>query len=128
MKILLDTHAFLWFFEGDERLSTSAREAIESEANENLLSVASLWEIAIKTSIGKLRLTGPFGDIVSRAMNDVSVTVVPITMPHLVEVSTMHFHHRDPFDRLLAAQAKTEGLTIVSGDECFEAYGTQRPW
>ena len=113
MKILLDTHAFLWFFEGDERLSTSAREAIESEANENLLSVASLWEIAIKTSIGKLRLTGPFGDIVSRAMNDVSVTVVPITMPHLVEVSTMHFHHRDPFDRLLAAQAKTEGLTIV---------------
>ncbi len=108
----------------------SARQldAIEFEANENLLSIASLWEIAIKTSIGKLRLTGLFGEIVSRAMNDVSVTVVPITMLHVVEVATMRFHHRDPFDRLLAAQAKTERLTIVSADECFDAYGTKRLW
>ena len=128
MRILLDTHAFLWFFVGDERLSQVARSAIESSDHENFLSVASLWEIAIKTSLGKLHLASSFEAVMTQALAELAISVLPITLRQLVDVAQLPFHHRDPFDRLIAAQARTEKLIVVSGDEVFDSYGVNRWW
>lgn len=128
MKILLDTHAFLWFFLGDSRISPAARSAIESDENQNLLSIVSLWEIAIKSSIGKITLTGDFESIVHQALADATIALLPINVPHVVEVSRFPFHHRDPFDRLIVAQARIDGLVIVSADDVFAAYNVTRLW
>jgi PIN domain nuclease of toxin-antitoxin system len=128
VRILLDTHAFLWFFAGDERLSDAARAAIESQSNQNFLSVGSLWEVAIKTSLGKLSLSRPFEDVVQQAIVDVAVTVLPIGIEDLIEVTRLPFHHRDPFDRLIIAQARIAQLAVVSGDSSLDAYGVVRVW
>jgi PIN domain nuclease of toxin-antitoxin system len=128
VTILLDTHAFLWFFTGDSRLSTTARAAIESETNDNLLSTAALWEIAIKTSLGKLTFSGGFEEVMLRAISDLSLSILPITLPHLVRLAELPFHHRDPFDRLVASQALVEQIPIVSADDIFDAYGVARLW
>jgi PIN domain nuclease of toxin-antitoxin system len=128
VTILLDTHAFLWFFLGDSRLSTTARSAIESAANQNVLSIASLWEIAIKVSLAKITFAGDFQSVIYQALADTSATVLPITVPHLLEVSRLPFQHRDPFDRLIAAQARMDNLSIVTADEVFAEYNVDRIW
>lgn len=123
MKLLLDIHVFLWFFGGDERLTHQARSAIAAADNENIVSIVSVWEIAIKTSLGKLKLKhDSFEDVIEKALLDLKVTLLPITLPHLIEVTKLSFHHRDPIDRLLAAQARVERLTFVTGDEAFDSY------
>ncbi len=122
MRLLLDTHIFIWLIEGNPNLSQAAREAIEDESNTLHLSIVSLWEITIKTSLGKLDLAIPLEQIVINFILPSGMEILPIHLPHLLILQKLPFHHRDPFDRLLIAQAKSEGLTLVSEDGTFEQY------
>lgn len=128
MRYLLDTHSFLWFIGGHPHLSTAARELIEEPTNLPLLSVASLWEIAIKLSLGKLSLAQPFMELIPRQLEMNGIELLPIDIDHLAIVAELPFHHRDPFDRLLIAQAIIEQIPIVGADSIFDAYSIKRLW
>lgn len=128
MRVLLDTHAFLWFIAGDTSLSTKARQLIEDPTVESGLSVASLWEIAIKVSIGRLHLGEPFGSLIPRQLQLNGIRLLDITVEHTATVATLPFHHRDPFDRLLIAQAMVEGIPIISREALFDSYTITRLW
>ncbi len=128
MRLLLDTHTFLWFILDRAELSRRAASLMEDPANVLLLSTAALWEIAIKASLGKLALAQPFGVLIPQQLHINDIQVLPITLEHLVVVSTLPFHHRDPFDRLMAAQAMVEGVPLLSRDRVFDAYGVRRLW
>ncbi len=119
---------FLWFIAGDSSLSRAARLAIEDENNSCYLSVASLWEIAIKVSIGKLELTESFQDLIPAQLIENGVELLDMSVEHAAVVASLPFHHRDPFDRLIAAQAQVEQMTLVSVDEAFDAYKVDRLW
>jgi len=128
MRFLLDTHTFLWFIMGSANLSVNARDLIENPVNERLLSVASLWEIAIKTSLGKLTLSAPFDELIPAQLKLNGIDLLNIKVDHLSAVTTLAFHHRDPFDRLVIAQALVEKLPIISLDGAFDAYDLKRHW
>ena len=128
MNLLLDTHAFLWFIAGSDDLSAVARDLIEEPGNQPFLSAASLWEMAIKLSLGKLHLALPFEELVPEQMMLNGIQFLPIEISHVVPVVTLPFHHRDPFDRLLIAQAMVEQIPIVSGDPAFDPYPVQKLW
>jgi PIN domain nuclease of toxin-antitoxin system len=128
MDLLLDTHALLWFAEGNEKLSARARAAIEMSESVLTLSVASVWEIGIKVSLGKLTLQKPVGVFVPELLTELAITLLPIDIKDVAAACELPFHHRDPFDRMLAAQAIQRGLSIVSIDESFDAYGVARLW
>ena len=121
MNILLDTHTFLWFVDDNLRLSQTARVLIESEDSQPFLSVASLWEIAIKISLGKLTLKQPYETFIPQQLALNGIGVLNIAMEHTAAVAILPFHHRDPFDRLLAVQSKIENMTLVSADPAFDA-------
>lgn len=106
MNILLDTHAFLWFVANDPRLSNKARVLIEAEDSQPFLSVASLWEMAIKISIGKLEIDQPFGDFVAHQLTLNGIGVLSLSLEHISAIATLPFHHRDPFDRLIVFKRK----------------------
>ena len=127
-SLLLDTHAMLWFFWEDSQLSTHAKSLIEDPDNRKLVSIASCWEIAIKTGLGKLNLGEPSRSFLPREIARNNFELLPITLDHATAVETMAHHHRDPFDRLLIAQAMIEGLSLVSADEVFDRYGISRWW
>lgn len=127
-RVLLDTHAFLWFAFDDERLSARAAEVISDASVEKVLSIASLWEIAVKTSLGKLELGTSLERFLTDEVEGRELEVLGIEHAHLVRVADLPFHHRDPFDRLLIAQAVSEGLSIMSIDPRFEAYGVNVIW
>lgn len=120
MRLLLDSNAFLWAYARPEELSTASRLAIADTANDRWVSIASLWEIAIKLSIGKLSLPD---DNLTAAIDHLAVTVMPISVSHVGRAQALPFHHRDPFDRMMIAQAIEEGLMIVTRDRHFRAYG-----
>lgn len=128
MRLLLDTHAFLWFIQADSKLTPFARELIESGDNERLFSVASLWEMAIKSSLGKLDVALPFTELVSEHVAGNAMELLPIAPGHLDVMRQLPFHHDDPFDRLIIAQGLAENVSIVSKDESFDLYGVQRLW
>jgi PIN domain nuclease of toxin-antitoxin system len=128
MRLLLDTHSFLWFIDGSENLSTTGRTLIEDASNQPFLSVAGLWEMAIKLSLGKLRLAQPFDLLIPQQMQLNGIEPLGIEMDHVATVAKLPFHHRDPFDRLLIAQAMVEQIPIVSADTAFDAYGVRRLW
>lgn len=128
MKLLLDTHAFLWFIMGSANLSGNARAVIENHSNEILISVASLWEMAIKVSLGKLILSAPFDDLIPAQLNLNGIGLLNISLDHVSLLTTLPFHHRDPFDRLIVAQAIVEKMPVVSIDAAFDAYPTKRLW
>ena len=128
MNLLLDTHTFLWFIAGDSSLSETARSAIEDENNNRYLSVASLWEIAIKVSIDKLELSEPFETLILEQLAENGIELLDISVEHTALIASMPFHHRDPFDRLIAAQAKVEQMTLISADEVFDEYEVNRLW
>ena len=127
MRVLLDTHTFLWWVADDARLSAKARGAV-AEATEVFLSVASCWEMAIKVSLQKLRLSLPLDRFVSEHLGVNQFALLPIELDQVARLTALPFHHRDPFDRLLAAQALHEGLTIVSADPVFRKYRVKRLW
>ncbi len=128
MKPLIDTHAALWFLSGDPRLSTAARSAIEDPDNERLFSAACAWEIAIKVSLGKLDLHAPFDTLVPGQVEQNGISFLPIRPGHLRRIVRLPFHHRDPFDRLIIAQAIPEEATLISADAKLDDYGVHRIW
>ncbi len=128
MQLLLDTHTFLWYVTGDKRTSPEARNLITDADNGVFVSIASLWEIAIKFSIGKLTLTKPFSDLIPRQLDDNSIGVLDISLDDLALVAALPFHHRDPFDRLIIAQAMGRSLPIVGRDRKFDAYDVTMIW
>jgi PIN domain nuclease of toxin-antitoxin system len=128
MRLLLDTHTFLWWVADSPELSRRARSAIARADNECLLSVASCWEMAIKTSLGKLTLEGGLDRFLPEQMAVNGFRELPIELRHVVRVGRLPFLHHDPFDRLLAAQALEEDFAIVSRDAVFRRYGVKRVW
>jgi PIN domain nuclease of toxin-antitoxin system len=128
VKLLLDTHAFLWFLLDDPRLSALALGLITDPANPKLISPASYWEIAIKIRLGKYALPIAFEPFMTDQIARNHFTIVPVAVAHAAVLTTLPLHHRDPFDRLIAATALVEGLTLVSADPAFDAYGVTRLW
>ncbi len=128
MQVLLDTHTFLWWVEDAPALSKKARTAIGNPDNECLLSLASCWEMAIKLSLGKLRLPRAIERFVPEQLAANAFQQLAIDFRHVTRVAALPFHHRDPFDRLLAAQALEERCAIVSADPIFRRYGVKRIW
>jgi len=122
MKLLLDTHTFLWFINDSPELSSSAADLLESDVD-LLLSTASLWEIAIKVSLNKLMLPDSYEQFIPQQITVNNIEILTITFEHLTVVSSLPFHHRDPFDRLLIAQSISENLQIVSVDTQLDRYG-----
>lgn len=125
---LLDTHAFLWFIAGDDRLSRRMRSLMTDGDRVLLLSIASIWEIAIKVSLGKLILAAPFAELIPEQLATNAIDILPIEVSDLSMLVQLPFHHRDPFDRLLAAQSITKSLPLISGDTIFDEYQVQRLW
>jgi PIN domain nuclease of toxin-antitoxin system len=128
MRLLLDTHAFLWWVHDARELSRRARAMIADPDNECLVSLASCWEMAIKLSLGKLELPTALERFVPEQLAANRFRQLAIGFRHVCRVAGLPFHHRDPFDRLLAAQAIEERLAVVSADAVFRRYGVQRVW
>lgn len=126
--ILVDTHALLWFVFDDPRLSKRADEMLASRDVKKVFSVASLWEIAIKVTLGKLGLGMSYSEFLDECINTREIDVIGIRLPHLSQIIDLPMHHRDPFDRLLIAQAQIEKLPVLTADERFDAYGITRVW
>jgi PIN domain nuclease of toxin-antitoxin system len=128
MRLLLDTHAFLWFIQGSQNLSETARNLIEDQGNQKLLSVASLWEMSIKVSIGKLDVGMTIAELLNREVDGNGFEVLAIQANHLDELTKLVFHHKDPFDRLMIAQALAERMPVVTKDEAFGRYTVSLLW
>ena len=128
MRLLLDTHAFLWWVTDHASLTRRARSAIAKESNDCLVSVASAWEMAIKTSLGKLDLGGSLERFLPEQLAMNRFQLLPVELRHALRVAELPWHHRDPFDRLLAAQCISDGLTLVSADPVMAAYGLKVLW
>jgi PIN domain nuclease of toxin-antitoxin system len=125
--ILLDTHSLLWWLDNDDRLSRRAREAIQNPITQVLVSVGSLWEIAIKQQLGKLKASNLVNNF-QKELDDAGFVELPISGVHAIRAAVLPINHRDPFDRLLIAQAEIENVPIVSRDSQFDAYGVHRVW
>lgn len=128
MRLLLDTHAFLWWVDASDSLSRRARAAIASARNQCHLSLASGWEIAIKTSLGKLRIEGRLDRFLPEQIAENGFEALPIEIKHVARVARLPFLHHDPFDRLLIAQALEDDLAVVTADRTFARYGVERIW
>lgn len=128
MNVLLDSHSFLWMALDAPQLSAGARAAIANPANRKYVSMVSLWELAIKDGLGKLELQAPLSELLGKIGNPFPLHRLGIRDAHVLAYRQLPLHHRDPFDRMLVAQALSESLTIVGNDEALDAYGVQRIW
>ena len=124
MRILLDTHAVVWYLDGNEKLLPNHRHLIVDSRNEVFVSTATLWELAIKISIGRLETPRSLSDILS-ALQKQGFEIVPVMPGHTLQVMALPFHHRDPFDRMLIAQALVEHLSLITYDNAFKSYGVK---
>ncbi len=127
-RVLLDTHAFLWFVFDDPRLSPRAAELIAADTPRKSLSMVSIWEMVIKQQIGKLSLGVEWGVFVDREIRQADLDVLPVELEHIQAYSRLPLHHRDPFDRMIAAQAIAAGTALVTSDRKFEAYDCETIW
>jgi PIN domain nuclease of toxin-antitoxin system len=131
MQALIDTHTFLWFVAGSDELSHSAKRLILDGNNAVFISIASLWEISIKTALGKLQIGGEYASVIDDVTNN-DMTILPINFHHTVIQNQLPFHHRDPFDRIILAQALAENMPLISKDSVFDSYfvgtSTTRIW
>jgi PIN domain nuclease of toxin-antitoxin system len=128
MRVLIESHALIWYVDQDKILSIASHAAISDPANDLLLSAGSIWEIGIKIGLGKLLLTQPFKVWMNQAISDLHVTVLPLTVEYVDVQSNLPKHHGDPFDRLIVAQAIVEQVSIISADVNLDAYGISRIW
>ena len=128
MNYLLDTHTFLWFINDDPSLSSTAKTLIENRENGIYLSVASIWEMAIKVSLGRLEMPSPFTDFIDDQLSKNTIVLLDIKTAHTGIVVTLPFHHRDPFDRLIIAQSQSEDFPIIGRDAVFDNYRIKRHW
>jgi PIN domain nuclease of toxin-antitoxin system len=127
VKLLVDTHAFLWFMSGDTRMSAAARRALEDQESEWWLSAASVWELSIKSSLKRLVLPSPAAEYIGEKVQ-AGLRVLPVEWAHAALVEDLPLHHRDPFDRLLVAQAHVERLSVVTSDSVFRRYDVPVLW
>jgi PIN domain nuclease of toxin-antitoxin system len=121
MEYLLDTHSFLWFINGDEQLSGKAKKVIGDPDAVKYISIISFWEIAIKVSLGKLKLDMDYQDLQQQVLLN-GFEILPLTFEHTIRLASLDLHHRDPFDRIIIAQALTENLIVISKDGNFDKY------
>ena len=121
MKYLIDTHTFLWFNEGSNSLSNTAKQIIIDKNNEIFISIASLWEISIKNSLNKLTIVGDYALIIEDVTEN-DMEILPINFAHTVVQNKLPFHHRDPFDRIIVSQAIAENMNLISTDAMFDSY------
>ncbi|MCY3867020.1 MAG: type II toxin-antitoxin system VapC family toxin [Chloroflexi bacterium] len=129
MSYLLDTSAFLWFVTGDSKLSAIARRVLEESSDDFYLSLASIWELAIKSNLGRgLELPRPFVEFVDIELQAERIQILNIELSHLKQVADLPYHHRDPFDRLLIAQSQVENIPVLTSDVAFDSYEIQRLW
>ena len=127
MELLLDTHALIWFINGDDQLPGKSVKLIKNLETKCFVSIASIWEIAIKLSLGKLDLHGGFDEI-SKIMRQYKIELIPITFEHIQKLMTLEFHHRDPFDRIIISQGLVEKFAVVTKDENFSKYNIKIIW
>jgi len=128
MKLLVDTHALIWYVDQDHLLSPAAHAAITDPSNDLLLSSGSIWEIAIKVGLKKLTLSKSYRAWIEKAIADLGLSILPITVEHADAQAVLPNYHKDPFDRLLVAQAQGEGVPLVSFDAIVDPYGITRLW
>ena len=128
MRLLLDTHTFIWYVTDNPRLSANVKRLIEDENNEKLVSIASIWEMAIKHSIGRLNFSLPFMEFVRQQLDVSNIGLLEINLDHIEVVASLPLHHRDPFDRLIIAQSMAEQIPVLSVDAIFDAYAIARLW
>ncbi|RLT33972.1 MAG: type II toxin-antitoxin system VapC family toxin [Chloroflexi bacterium] len=128
MTYLLDAHTLLWFVAGDATLPLSVRNLIEDRKTRRFVSIATLWEIAIKVNLGKLTMAVGFKELAPHYLLENDMSILPISVPHLQRFVQLPYHHRDPFDRLLIAQSIVEDMPILSRDGVFDAYDSERIW
>lgn len=128
MHLLLDTHVFLWWVYDDPKLGKSARDLILDADNTKFVSAVSAWELSIKTGLGKIRLDQPVSTFFTTYTSENYFEVLPISLTHIYKTEHLPPHHKDPFDRLLIAQAKAERLQMISADTAFDAYEIERVW
>ena len=130
MKALLDTHAFLWWINQHERLSAAARDAIDSPQTDTFVSVVNAWEIVIKAKVGRFQMPGDLVPFLREQIAANEFGVLPVQLTHALGVYNLSDHprHKDPFDRLLVAQALAEDMALVSADESLDGYGVERIW
>jgi PIN domain nuclease of toxin-antitoxin system len=127
MRVLIDTHALLWYLQGDANLSSIALNAIESKDNDVFVSIVSLWEIAIKLGLNKLEIQRPFENL-EVDLHRLDIKILPINFAELNVYRSLPLHHRDPFDRILIAQSIGNSLTIITRDALFEPYSVRVLW
>ena len=128
MNLLLDTHTYIWFSMDKPELSHKVKTLIESSANTAYISIASLWEMSIKISLGKLDIDRDFQTVITN-LADNGIEILPITFDHILKSSLLPFHHRDdPFDRIIIAQSLCENMALLSTDTIFDQYTTNRIW
>ena len=128
MKYLLDTHSLIWFFAGHPNLSNKVREIMEDDNHQKLISLVSVWEMGIKQSKGKFNLSLPLEDYINNNIKLEDFDSLPIKLNHVSLITSLPFHHNDPFDRLLIAQSIIENIPILSKDIAFDAYDVNRLW
>ena len=128
MRVLLDTHVLLWWFLDETVISPGARAAIADEANDTFVSAATAWEIAIKFKTGKLPSAAPLMANLEEAILEGGFAGMPVTLRHGELAGSLPPHHKDPFDRVLIAQAQVERLTLISNERLFDRYGVARLW
>ena len=128
MTLLLDTHTFLWFCQGDAALSPAAKGLLEDPANRKLISIATCWEISIKVGLGKLDLKEPSRTYIPSALEQTGFQILSIELAHATATEALPRHHRDPFDRMVIAQALVENIPIVGVDAKFDPHGVTRLW
>ena len=128
MKFLLDTHALLWIITDDAKLSKAAKNIYLDAGNTIFISMASLWELAIKSSLGKISLEKTLEDFTEEHIRGNDINILDIHLTHIIRIEQLPFHHRDPFDRLIIAQAIEDKLTIIGNDAAFDSYNIKRIW
>ena len=128
MKLLLDTHTFIWWDSEPDKLSSAALGACQDQANTLILSVVSVWEMQIKSQLGKLSLNLPLPEIIKGQQQSNNIEILSVALQHVLELQNLPLHHGDPFDRLLIAQANVEEALLISGDSAFSKYSVKLLW
>jgi PIN domain nuclease of toxin-antitoxin system len=128
VRLLIDTHTLIWLLDDPAQVSPVALAAVKPLTNDVLLGAATIWELSIKVGVGKLTLSLPYRQWMEKAITDLKLTILPVTVEYADRQATLPPHHKDPFDRLLIAQALVEGIPVVSADAAFDPYGVTRLW
>ena len=128
MKLLLDTHTFIWWDSTPDKIPAATFRQLENMENEVYVSIASLWEIQIKTQLGKLTLEADLATLVQQQQTENGIRLLPISLPHILDLNQLPYHHKDPFDRIIVAQSRTELATVVTCDKAFKKYDCKISW